>query len=71
MRFCTVNGLDKPCFKVYNAQTLQWDMRFDNMIHMWYKGAIRFGDVRFGRHKDYDASIEMLHSPLSSTSLHF
>jgi len=69
MRFCTANGLDKPCFKVYNAQTcIQW---FDNMIHMWYKGDIRFGDGRFGRQKDYDASIEMLPSPLSSTSLHF
>jgi len=55
MRFCTVNGLDKPCFKVYNAQTcIQW---FDNMIHMWYKGDIRFGDMGFGRQKDYDAFI--------------
>lgn len=22
---------------MYNAQTLQWDMRFDNMGQMWYE----------------------------------
>jgi len=63
MRFCTVNGLDKPCFKVYNAQTcIQW---FDNMIHMWYKGDIRFGDMGFGPSKITMASYKcsILHYP--------
>lgn len=33
-----IQGLDKPRFCMYNAQTLQWDMRFDNIGQMWYEG---------------------------------
>jgi len=49
--------MPKPC--------IQW---FDNMIHMWYKGDIRFGGLGFGRQKDYDAIYKR--AP-SSTTLHY
>jgi|688.fasta_scaffold76219_14 hypothetical protein len=49
--------MPKPCIQ-----------RFDNMIHMWYKGDTRFGDMGFGRQKDYDAIYK---SAPYSTILHF